>query len=181
MALLAPAGCAGGNGAANPAAGENNAAPGNDPAPGDRARVQIYLAGLDAATTGVRNPATGYTIAVTRSIPAGDTIEVLQKAMLELIRGPGPEDNDAGPAMPDTTRILNVFVRDGIARIDLSRETLVDSTGGTLGGTIFMEAVVLTATQFSSIDRVQVLVEGEPWCDGHFFWEEPLGREDILP
>ncbi len=105
----------------------------------------------------------------------------LREAMAELIRGPGPEDGGAGPVMPATTRILDIAVEDGMARIDLSREVLTDSAGGTLGGAVFMDAVILTATQFTPVDRVQVLVEGEPWCDGHFLWEEPLGRTDILP
>jgi hypothetical protein len=42
-----------------------------------------------------------------------------------------------------------------------------------------MQSLVFTLTQFPGIEKVLVLVEGEPWSDGHFIWEEPLGPADM--
>lgn len=119
----------------------------------------------------------GFLAPVQRTYP--HTTEVLNLALGELIKGPGQTENHLGPVMPSTTRILGISIENGVATVNLSSEVLTDSPGGTLGGSIFMNAMVLTATEFPAVNSVQVLVEGEDWCDGHVVWDQPLGRKEL--
>ncbi|MBS3943135.1 MAG: GerMN domain-containing protein [Dethiobacter sp.] len=119
----------------------------------------------------------GFVAPVTRSAPANE--DPLAAALAELIKGPRPEDGDFFSTLPPTAKVLSAQLEDRTARIDFSRELISDSPGGTLGGTVFMQSLVFTLTQFPGIEKVLVLVEGEPWSDGHFIWEEPLGPADM--
>lgn len=179
--FLLLAGCTAGGGNPVPSPGEGGTGPGKDSMPRLETTVELYFSELLAVQTGERNPLFGFTFPVLRNVPhEEDTALLLRAAMEELLKGPRPADAGAGPVMPATTRVLSITVADGIATINFSREVLTDSAGGTLGGAVFIDAVVLTATQFPAVDAVQALVEGEPWCDGHFVWEEPLDPHAIL-
>jgi spore germination protein GerM len=139
--------------------------------------VQLFFSEPGAVNTGTPGEY-GFVAPVTRMLPAGEGL--LHKALEELIRGPRPEDGDYGKTVPETARILDLSVEGKVAVVDLSGAVLTDSPGGTLGGSIFMQSMVYTATQFPEVEKVQVLVDGEPWCDGHFIWEDPLGPEDLF-
>jgi len=121
----------------------------------------------------------GFVAPVTREV----TVEgsQLEAALSELIKGPRPEEEEYFSVMPSTAKVLSVQVDQAVARVDFSRELLTDAVGGTLGGTVFMQAIVLTLTQFPGVEQVAVLVEGEPWSDGHFIWEQPLGPKELIP
>ncbi len=172
VALLAfaAAGC-GGNGAVPPE-GE-----GPDPSNG-AARVEVLLFFTDAHAVDTDNPGEfGYVAPVLKELPAGG--DLLQRSVEALIEGPGPAEGEYYSTLPVTTRVLSVEVAEGVAEINLSHEVLADSPGGSLGGVIFIQSLVLTATQFAEVDRVLVLVEGETWSDGHSIWDKPLGPDDL--
>jgi len=144
--------------------------------PAETVTITLYFADRKA----VEDNYTGkydFLAPVQRTYP--HTKEVLNLALCELIKGPGKTENHLGPVMPSTTRILGISIENGVAAVNLSSEVLTDSSGGTLGGSIFMNAMVLTATEFPTVNSVQVLVEGEDWCDGHVVWDKPLGRNDL--
>ena len=149
--------------------------------------VAVFFGDTEAINMG--NPGDyGYVKEVTRRISYNENgKELLDKTLKLLIAG--PEDNGAGddadkdnglyPVISPETKILDISIdEDNNAVVNLSQEAGV-STGGTLGGAIFTQAMVYTATQFPSVDTLQVLVEGSPWSDGHSIWENPIGRNDL--
>ena len=139
--------------------------------------VELYFADDEAVVSGTPG-LWGFVTPVKRTIP--QTTEPLHPTLEQLFKGPLPEDGNVGPAAPPTTKILGISIEGKTAVVNLSREVLTDSPGGTLGGQIFISAMVLTATQFPEIESLQVLVEGEPWDDGHTIWESPLRSEDVF-
>ncbi len=123
----------------------------------------------------------GYVVPVLRSIPyTPDETIALQVTLKELIRGPLTTDpGDLFYTIPETTKLLNAEIENETATVNFSRELLIDNAGGTTGGRIFRESVIYTVTQCPSIKDLVVLVEGEPWCDGHYIWDTPLGEKDV--
>lgn len=156
-------------------------AEGEDQSGGQASRtVLIELFFSDNAAIARNEPGeTGFMKKVTRELP--HTLGVLRLSLEELIRGPLPGEGDLAPTLPATTRILGLRIEGKMAIIDLSPAVLTDpgSPQGSLAGLLFIRSLVLTATQFSTVEAVLVKVNGDPWCDGHFTWEKPLGRADL--
>ena len=82
--------------------------------------------------------------------------------------------------LPPSVKINKLSIQDKVAAIDFNEALLTDHPGGTLGGSITIQALVFTASQFDSIDAVLVTVKGEPWNDGHFVWDTPIYEKDLL-
>ncbi|HOL16467.1 MAG TPA: GerMN domain-containing protein [Bacillota bacterium] len=141
-------------------------------------KLTLYFSDLEAIETGATGQ-TGYVKAVTRELPY--TWAVLRLALQELIKGPQPGEGALGRTLPAETRILGLTIDQGVAVINFSSDllTAAGSPGGSLGGTVFRESIVYTATQFSTVDAVLVQVDGEPYSDGHYFWDKPVGRYDL--
>lgn len=100
--------------------------------------------------------------------------EILHASLEELIKGPSPEDGDVLQVVHSSVDILDITIEDKTAIINLSEEMFSeDWTGGTTGGSVFIQAFTNTAAEFSTVDEVQVLVEGDYWNDGHWIWDEP--------
>ena len=151
--------------------------PGND---NETLTVTLYFGCPEALETGEPGEY-GFVTPVSREIPR--TQEVLRATLEELIRGPTPEDGDLHTVIPSSVSILSIRIEDAVAIIDLSDDALGEEwRGGTLGGTVFVQSIVRTATQFPTVDKVQVLVDGAPWDDGHWVWDQPQWAEDdVLP
>lgn len=121
----------------------------------------------------------GFVTPVVRKVPA--TSGILKVALDELIKGPLPEEEGKlGPVIPATAKVNGAIIEDRVAIIDFNKALITDHSGGTLGGSITMQALVFTASQFESIDGVLVTVEGQPWDDGHFIWDASIYEEDLL-
>lgn len=101
-------------------------------------------------------------------------------AIEELIRG--PLDPRLSRTIPEGTRLLGIEIKDGIAWVNFSREIQVNHWGGSAGERLTTFSVVNTLTEFSQIQAVQFLVEGEVhesiW--GHGITDEPIGRAPEL-
>ena len=97
-------------------------------------------------------------------------------ALRALLRGPDPAEAQAGlvTAIPPRTGVgVNIPVVDGIARVDLTSEFLREKSGWPMH--LRHAQIVFTLTQFPRVDRVVVLVEGEPSLGG----TDPVGRDDF--
>ena len=140
--------------------------------------ISVFFGCPEATTTGEPGEF-GFVAPVTREI-RDVSGGALLLALHELIDGPAPEDGDALPVMPDDVEILGFEVGGGVAVFDLSAEMFGPGwSGGSLGGIVFTQAIVRTLAQFPEVDRVQILVEGEYWEDGHFVWDRPIGISDV--
>ncbi|MEX2644761.1 MAG: Gmad2 immunoglobulin-like domain-containing protein [Gaiellaceae bacterium] len=143
-----------------------------------------------APTTDTTPPATtsivvyflrGETLApVHRVVP--QTAAVGTAAVTALLDGPTAteSDFDVSSTVPEGTRLLGLDVADGTATVDLSRE--FESGGGSLSMTARLAELVFTLTQFSTVERVQLELDGEPvsvFGGEGIVIDEPLTREDF--
>jgi spore germination protein GerM len=183
-----------GHDSAEPSGGESDTAPGGEVTPGEpfpdeatgkdengaveARKVKITLYFGDQKAIEDDSPCeTGYVRPVVREFP--HTTAVLRLALQELIRGPMPGEGHLVKTLPATVEILNLKIENEVAVVDFSEELLTapDSPGGSLGGYLLMQSLVYTATEFPTVKSVLVTVNGETYSDGHFIWEEPIGRE----
>lgn len=100
---------------------------------------------------------------------AGRAVEapaVARGAMEALLSG--PDDFEAGlgmtSAVPTGTELLGVSITAGDARVDLSGDFA--SGGGSLSMQMRVAQVVFTLTQFPTVDRVTILLDGEEATEG---------------
>ena len=103
---------------------------------------------------------------VHREVPR--TVAVLRAAIEELLRGITFTDASYGlsTAIPAETELRGVDLADGTATIDLS--SAFESGGGSLSMMARMAQLVFTATQFPTVERVELWLDGEPveWIGG---------------
>jgi germination protein M len=103
---------------------------------------------------------------VRREVPRTDA--VLRAAVEELLRGITFADASYGltTAIPDGTVLRGVDLDGGTATVDLS--STFESGGGSLSMMARMAQLVFTATQFPTVDRVVLRLDGEPveWIGG---------------
>lgn len=143
-----------------------------------KVKITLYFGDQKAIESGTPCE-TGYVRPVVREFP--HTTGVLRLALQELIRGPLPGEGDLVRTLPAAVQVLNLKIENEVAYIDFSEELLTapDSPGGSLGGSLLVQSLVYTATQFSTVKSVLVTVNGQTYSDGHFIWEEPIGRESF--
>lgn len=122
---------------------------------------------------------------VTRTIP--ETPAIARAAMEELLAGPSATEAGWGfsSEVPGGTRLLGLTIDGGTARVDLSGE--FESGGGMLSVTMRLAQVVYTLTQFPTVERVVLLMDGEVvdvFTGEGLMLDEPRTRTDfeyVLP
>ncbi|MDR0554006.1 MAG: GerMN domain-containing protein [Treponema sp.] len=117
---------------------------------------------------------------VVRSLPA--SISPLRDVIETLLSGPTAEELQRGltSLIPRETKLLNVVIRGNTAYINFNEDFQFNTFGveGYLGQ---LRQVVWTATEFSAINDVQILIEGRRvdylgegiWIGG------PVGRDSL--
>ncbi|MDX6549622.1 MAG: hypothetical protein QOJ31_306, partial [Gaiellales bacterium] len=97
---------------------------------------------------------------VTRSESA--TAAVGAAAVNALLSGPTEAEraNGVGSVVPDGTTLLGLDISGGTATVDLSSE--YQSGGGSLSMTMRLAQVVYTLTQFATVKRVALRLDGSP-------------------
>lgn len=107
----------------------------------------------------------------------------LTETLTNLLKGLSASEINQGllSLIPDGTQLLGVSVKDGTAYINFSEEFLFNSFGKE-GYTAQIQQIVYSATEFSTVERVQILIDGgireyigsEGGAIGH-----PLSRENF--
>ncbi len=119
-------------------------------------------------------------VASQRTIPKETGIA--RRTIQELIKGPGPS-SELLPTIPQGTSLLDINVRpDGLCIVDFSEELVKNHRGGSTAENLTVYSIVNTLTQFPTVDRVQLLVEGR-YIDtiaGHLQVSEPLYPQQYL-
>ncbi len=105
--------------------------------------------------------------------------EPLGKVLVrELIKG--PDDPFLTANMPRGTQLRSFTVKDGVARVDFSKEFRDNHPGGTAGEAMTLSSLVFTLTELPEIEKVQILIEGKTGDTlGHVVLDEPLGRGPV--
>jgi spore germination protein GerM len=113
----------------------------------------VYLMKVD-------NAGSVYWTKVKRALPASD--KPLQDALESVIRGPSAEEEKQGliSLVPKNSKILSATVRGNTAYISFSEDFLFN-TYGTEGYVSQRRQIVLTATEFSNVKDVQILIDGK--------------------
>jgi hypothetical protein len=124
-------------------------------------------------------------VPVTREVAVGEDLP--RRAVELLLAGPVTDDPDLEPVLPPSTKVLDLAVEGGTATVRLSAHVLRDA--GAVGATPTNEALALAAlantlTEFPSIDRVALAIDGDP-ADAERFWggwglPEVLVRDETL-
>jgi sporulation and spore germination protein/immunoglobulin-like protein involved in spore germination len=109
-------------------------------------------------------------------VPAVATI-----AMGSLLEGPTASETASGigSEIPDDTTLLGVTVENGIATVDLSAE--YESGGGSLSMMMRLAQVVYTLTQFPTVQKVSLELDGQPvevFSGEGIVLDEPVDRDD---
>ena len=100
-------------------------------------------------------------------------------AVQTLIGGP-INDNLIGP-IPPGTRLLNISISNGVCYVDFSREFIDNHSGGSASELMTLASIVNTLTEFDSVKKIQILVEGKKGATlGNMLLDMPLGRMDNL-
>jgi hypothetical protein len=149
LALLALAGCGGGPSAEPEAPATTTATTPAAPVPTTTApkttTLRIYLLRDEKVAP------------VARQIPATEAVG--RAAVEQLLAGPRAADGALATAVPDATRLLGLTVRDGVATVDVSGEFA--SGGGSLSMQARLAQLVYTLTQFPTVSRVRLELDGE--------------------
>jgi len=108
--------------------------------------------------------------------PLTDTIRA-------LLKGPTPEELNKGMLnlIPPKTRLLSAYVQNGIAYLNFN-EAFEFNTMGVEGFIAQLKEIVHTATEFSTVSRVQFLVNGKKldYLGGEgIYVGRPLGRDSF--
>ncbi len=101
----------------------------------------------------------------------------------ELMRGPTLEELNSGylNLIPDEAELISAWVRDGTAYLNFS-ESFQFNTMGVEGLVAQLKQVVYSTTEFPTVERVQILIEGERTRylgAAGVYVEEPLQRESF--
>ncbi|MDR0472817.1 MAG: GerMN domain-containing protein [Treponema sp.] len=153
---------------------QNTAPQSISPQPGPELRERaVYFSQVDRGGSILR-------VKVSRRLPVSDS--PMTDAIRELIAGPSADEKNQGliSLIPPGTRILSATVRGTTAYISFSEDFQYNSYGveGYAGQ---LRQVIFTATEFSNVNDVQILIEGRR-IDylGEGVWiGSPLGREAL--
>ena len=108
----------------------------------------------------------------------------LTETLANLLKGLSVSEINQGllSLIPGDTRLLSVSVVEGTAFLNFSEEFLFNSFGRE-GYTAQLQQIVYTATEFSTVKRVQVLINGEKrdymGSEGGIFLGAPLTRDSF--
>lgn len=121
------------------------------------------------------------------SDPNGDYLQAEKReiAMVPGLARATVEELIAGPktkgllrTVPEGTQLLDINVENGLCRVDLSKQFKDNHWGGSSGEILTVYSLVDTLTQFSAIDKVEILVEGQKveTLAGHMDLSVPVMR-----
>lgn len=94
----------------------------------------------------------------------------------------GPRTKGLSRTIPDGTKLKDINIEEGLCTVDLSREFRDNHWGGSSGELLTVYSLVDTLTQFSTIERVEVLVEGQKidTLAGHMDLSAPVYRNSEI-
>jgi hypothetical protein len=141
--------------------------------PAKMVKRQVYLIRLD-------NDGGLVATKVERDLPSGDS--PMRDALEAVIKGPSADESKRNllSLIPENVRILGATVRGNTAYVDFS-ENFLFNTYGIEGYAGQLRQVVWTATEFSNVKDVQILVDGKR-IDylGEGIWiGSPLSRDSL--
>lgn len=107
----------------------------------------------------------------------------LTQTMLSLIQGLTPSELNRGliSLIPEGTSLLGISIKDSVAFINFSEQFKFNSFGEE-GLEASLKQIVFTATEFSTVEKVQLLINGKAvkyLSTEGIFAGEPLSRSSF--
>lgn len=132
---------------------------------GEKTDIVLYFGDKDGALAAEK-----------RTIPR--TQGIARATLQELIQGPSAGSGLA-PTLPPGTSLNSIKIQDGTATADFSQELKSGHKGGSTGEMLTVYSIVNTLTQFPTIQKVQILVDGQKLetLAGHLDLSKPLERD----
>lgn len=116
------------------------------------------------------------------SIEISDDNSPLTFAIQALLKGPSLTERSHGMSslIPEGSRLVSATVREGVAYLDFNEDFRFNPLG-TDGYQAQLQQIVYTATEFPSVQSVQILVEGKKidYLHEGIYVGEPLSRESF--
>ena len=105
----------------------------------------------------------------------------LLEALKELLKGPSATEEKTGcqSYIPAGSKLLGISIKDGIATLNFNEEFQFNNFGP-MGSNVQLMQVVYTATSFSTVKKVQFLIEGKKldYLSEGVWVGSPRGRND---
>lgn len=98
-----------------------------------------------------------YLVKEQRLLP--QTASVARETVTQWLKGPAVKGT-LQAAVPTTTMLLDIAIKENVAIVDLSREFLQPNSK--VSAEVALYGLVNTLTQFSSVKQVQIRIEGKP-------------------
>jgi len=118
-------------------------------------------------------------VAETREVEISKDTQIESLVFEELKKN--PKGKDLHVVIPEGTKLLSASTEDGICTLDLSREFVDNSPGGSAGELMTLYSVINSLTEFYDIDKVQFLIEGQKReAYIHAVFNEPIGRNEEI-
>ena len=87
----------------------------------------------------------------------------------------GPQTEGLRATIPEGTRLLGISIVNGLCTVDFSKEFVDNHSGGSAGEIMTLTSILKTLQEFPSIDKVQILVEGQKGATlGNILLDKPL-------
>lgn len=117
-------------------------------------------------------------IAEQREIPKVEGIA--RQTINELCRG--PINSKLTSTLPPGTKLLDINIRDGLCTVNFNENLITAHSGGSAMENATVYSIVDTLTQFSTVNQVQIQVEGQivDSIAGHLDVSAPLSRNDDI-
>lgn len=97
----------------------------------------------------------------------------------ELIKG--PQTDNLWDAIPEGSKLLSVNTKNGLCTIDLSKEFVDNSPGGTASERMAVYSVVNSLTSLEGVKNVQFLIEGKKReIYTHMIFDKPISRDNDI-
>lgn len=104
--------------------------------------------------------------------------KVGRASILALIDGP---KTNLSTSIPPGTKLLNIYIKNGVGFVDFSKEFVSNHPGGSAGELMTLYSITNTLTEYKTIKGVQILVEGQSGKTlGNIVLDKPLKRNPSL-
>lgn len=139
------------------------------PKAGEMKTVTLYFSDSNAE----------FIVAEKRDIAVEDNESIEEAVLRELIKGPVSEN--LWDAIPDGTKLLSVSTKNGLCTVNMSKEYVDNSPGGTASERMAIMTVVDTLTELDGIKKVQFLIEGKKReIYTHVVFDKPFSRDEKI-
>ncbi|MEW6367977.1 MAG: GerMN domain-containing protein [Acidobacteriota bacterium] len=104
----------------------------------------------------------------------------MKQIVVELIKGPDEARGVALAALPEATRLREIFMRDAVVYVDLTKELSQNLEGGSETELLTIYSLVDSLVyNFADVKRVKILIEGAEveTLAGHVDLQRPLEKD----